>query len=139
MRRANRRLEYGDESDPVIRAFLERISPLNNAEKISAPLFITHGETDTRVTVHEAVAMYKIVRGTLGERAQLVICEGEGHSELPTAWSCSLVVAYADLNWCRVQAKERDRIRERCHDRLFEEIPAILVSSSLRVSFFHKP
>ncbi|KAI9460684.1 alpha beta-hydrolase [Boletus coccyginus] len=79
VRRANRRLEYGDESDPVIRAFLERISPLNNAEKISAPLFITHGETDTRVTVHEAVAMYKILQGALGERAQLVICEGEGH------------------------------------------------------------
>ncbi|KAG8216031.1 alpha beta-hydrolase [Butyriboletus roseoflavus] len=79
VRRANRRLEYGDESDPVIRAFLERISPLNNADKISVPLFITHGETDTRVTVHEAVAMYNIVQGKQGGQAQLVICEGEGH------------------------------------------------------------
>lgn len=85
VRRANRRLEYGDESDPVIRAFLERISPLNNAEKINVPLFITHGETDTRVTVHEAVAMYKIVRGIPGGQAQLVICEGEGHGEFPMA------------------------------------------------------
>ena len=85
VRRANRRLEYGDESDPVIRAFLERISPLNNAKKINVPLFITHGETDTRVTVHEAVAMYKIVRGIPGGQAQLVICEGEGHGEFPMA------------------------------------------------------
>ncbi|KAF8452502.1 alpha beta-hydrolase [Boletus edulis BED1] len=79
VRRANRRLEYGDESDPVVRAFLERISPLNNADKIRVPLFITHGESDTRVTVHEAVAMYKIARDTPGGQAQLVICEGEGH------------------------------------------------------------
>ena len=81
VRRANRRLEYGDESDPAIRAFLERISPLNCADKIHVPLFITHGETDTRVTVHEAVSMYKIVRGTPGGQGQLVICEGEGHGE----------------------------------------------------------
>ncbi|KIJ16352.1 Merops: S09.A77 [Paxillus involutus ATCC 200175] len=79
VRRANRRLEYGDESNPTIRAFLERISPLNNADQISIPLFITHGETDTRVTVHEAVSMYKIVRDKPGGQAQLVICEKEGH------------------------------------------------------------
>lgn len=82
VRRANRRLEYGDESDPIIRTFLERISPLNNAEKISVPLFITQGETDTRVPVKEAIAMYKIVQGNPGGRAQLVICEGEGHGKL---------------------------------------------------------
>ncbi|KAG9313807.1 alpha beta-hydrolase [Chiua virens] len=79
VRRANRRLEYGDESDPVIRAFLERISPMNNAENINVPLLITHGENDTRVTVHEAVAMYKIVQDRPGGQAQMVICEGEGH------------------------------------------------------------
>jgi fermentation-respiration switch protein FrsA (DUF1100 family) len=81
VRRANRRLEYGDESNPTIRAFLERISPLNNADQISIPLFITHGETDTRVTVHEAVSMYKIVRDKPGGQAQLVICEKEGHGK----------------------------------------------------------
>ncbi|KAF9224794.1 alpha beta-hydrolase [Gyrodon lividus] len=79
VRRANRRLEYGDESDPTIRVFLARISPLNNADKISVPLFITHGETDSRVTVHEAVSMYKVVRDRPGGQAQLVICEKEGH------------------------------------------------------------
>ncbi|KIK99538.1 hypothetical protein PAXRUDRAFT_822615 [Paxillus rubicundulus Ve08.2h10] len=79
VRRANRRLEYGDESNPTIRAFLEHISPLNNADKITIPLFITHGETDTRVTVHEAVSMYKIVGERPGGQAQLVICEKEGH------------------------------------------------------------
>lgn len=98
VRRANRRFEYGDESDPVIRVFLEHISPLNNAEKISVPLFVTHGETDTRVTVHEAVQMFKIVRRKLGERAQMVICEGEGHGKLQARLSYSSPVAHADSN-----------------------------------------
>ncbi|KIJ63640.1 hypothetical protein HYDPIDRAFT_113136 [Hydnomerulius pinastri MD-312] len=79
VRRAVRRLEYGDETDPEVRAFLEGIAPLKNAAKIKVPLFITHGETDTRVTVHEAVSMYKIVRDTEGGEAQMVICEKEGH------------------------------------------------------------
>ncbi|KAH7882962.1 alpha beta-hydrolase [Phlebopus sp. FC_14] len=79
VRRAVRRLEYGDETIPEIRAFLERISPLNNAEKISVPLLITHGDNDSRVTVHEAVSMFKIVCEKPGGRAELVICEKEGH------------------------------------------------------------
>lgn len=131
VRRANRRLEYGDESDPVIRAFLERISPLNNAEKISVPLFITHGENDTRVTVHEAVAMYKIVRDNPGGQAQLVICEGEGHGE---RWPlCFSVVGSQQMFelMFRVQAKERDRICECCYDRVFEEVLAVVGNSFL--------
>ena len=36
-RRDQRRREYGDETDPEVRAFLERISPLNNADKIAVP------------------------------------------------------------------------------------------------------
>ena len=79
---ANRRLEYGDKLDPVIRAFLECISPLNCADKTCVPLFITHGKTDTWVTVHKVVSMYKIVQGIVpGGQAQLVICECEGHGE----------------------------------------------------------
>ncbi|KAG9313802.1 hypothetical protein JVU11DRAFT_6163 [Chiua virens] len=77
VRHTMRRLQYGDESDPVIRTFLEHISSLNNVEKTSVPLFIMHCENDTRVTVHETVAMYRIVQGRPGERAQMVICEAK--------------------------------------------------------------
>ena len=123
MRRANRRLEYGDESDPRIRAFLEHISPLNNADKIGVPLFVTHGEMDTRVTVHEAVSMYRIVQGKPGGRAQLVICEGEGHGK---AQYVSGAPPFC-LMQIRVQAKECDRMGERCYSRLFQEVLAIIV------------
>ena len=82
-RRAARRLEYGDETDPRIREFLERISPLNNASKITIPLSIAHGETDSRVTVEEALRMQDIVSRN-GVYTELMVCEKEGHGKSPT-------------------------------------------------------
>ncbi len=49
-----RRAEYGDERDPQMRAFLERISPLNQIEKLRAPLMISQGANDPRVPVSES-------------------------------------------------------------------------------------
>src|SRR4029077_4475978 len=53
-RRGLRRSEYGAERDPARREFLTRISPLNNAHKIRAPLYIVHGKNDPRVPYTEA-------------------------------------------------------------------------------------
>jgi dipeptidyl aminopeptidase/acylaminoacyl peptidase len=53
-RQNQRRAEYGDERDPDMRAFLRRISPLTNAERISRPLLIVHGKNDPRVLLGEA-------------------------------------------------------------------------------------
>ncbi|MBM4091602.1 MAG: S9 family peptidase, partial [Planctomycetes bacterium] len=39
-RRDLRRVEYGDERDPAFAAFFEKIAPLNNAERITKPLFV---------------------------------------------------------------------------------------------------
>ncbi len=51
-RRGHREAEYGSlERD---REFLERISPLNHIDKITAPLMIIHGENDPRVPAGEA-------------------------------------------------------------------------------------
>lgn len=54
-RRDLRRVEYGDERDPQMKAFLEKISPLSNAHKITKPLFVVHGKNDPRVPYQEAV------------------------------------------------------------------------------------
>src|SRR5918912_2035290 len=35
-----RRVEYGDERDPKMRSFLERIAPMNNIDRVKKPLFI---------------------------------------------------------------------------------------------------
>ena len=45
-RRELRRVEYGDERDPVMRAHLESISPSNHPDKITAPLLVVQGEND---------------------------------------------------------------------------------------------
>jgi dipeptidyl aminopeptidase/acylaminoacyl peptidase len=53
-RRDLRRVEYGDERDQAMRAFFEKISPLNNAAKIKKPLFVVQGKNDPRVPYTEA-------------------------------------------------------------------------------------
>ncbi len=56
-RRDLRRAEYGDERDPDMRAFFDKISPLKNAAKVTKPLFIVQGRNDPRVPYTEAVQM----------------------------------------------------------------------------------
>ncbi len=53
-RRDLRRVEYGDERDPKMAAFMERIAALNNARKITKPLFVVQGANDPRVPKSEA-------------------------------------------------------------------------------------
>jgi dipeptidyl aminopeptidase/acylaminoacyl peptidase len=53
-RRDLRRVEYGDERDPKMREFMERTAPLNNAQKITKPLFVVAGANDPRVPKSEA-------------------------------------------------------------------------------------
>jgi dipeptidyl aminopeptidase/acylaminoacyl peptidase len=53
-RRDLRRVEYGDERDPQIRAFFQKVSPVFNAGKIRKPIFIVQGKNDPRVPVTEA-------------------------------------------------------------------------------------
>ena len=55
-RRDLRRPEYGDERDPKMREFLQKISPLNNAGKINKPMLVVQGQNDPRVPVHRSRA-----------------------------------------------------------------------------------
>ena len=77
-RRANRRLEYGDERKPEVRAFLERISPANHADRIRAPLLIIQGRNDPRVPFTEAERMRDAIRAQ-GGRVWFVMANDEGH------------------------------------------------------------
>jgi dipeptidyl aminopeptidase/acylaminoacyl peptidase len=60
------RAEYGDVRDPDMRAFLRRISPLTNADRITRPLLIVHGKNDPRVALGEAEQMANSLRGRSG-------------------------------------------------------------------------
>jgi dipeptidyl aminopeptidase/acylaminoacyl peptidase len=75
-RRGHREAEYGSlEHD---REFLESISPLNHADKITAPLMVIHGANDPRVPLSEAEQLV----GALKERAmsvEFLMFDDEGH------------------------------------------------------------
>lgn len=77
-RRDLRRAEYGDERDPEMRAHLERISPLNNIEKIDLPMFIVQGENDPRVPVTESIQVVEALREQ-GQDVWYMNALNEGH------------------------------------------------------------
>ena len=77
-RRDLRRAEYGDERDPQMRAFLERIAPLNNAERIKKPLFVVQGRNDPRVPFTESEQIVAKVRAN-GLPVWYLRGENEGH------------------------------------------------------------
>lgn len=77
-RRDLRRAEYGDERDPDMREFLERISPLNQVEKIGRPMLIAQGLNDPRVPASESEQIVTALR----ERdvpVWYVLARDEGH------------------------------------------------------------
>lgn len=53
-RQDDRRIEFGDERDPAMRAFLLSISPVTHASLLKKPLAIVHPGNDTRVPVSQA-------------------------------------------------------------------------------------
>ena len=77
-RRDLRRVEYGDERDPVQRAALARISPLSRVAELRVPLMVVTGANDPRVPASEAEQMVNAVRAA-GRPAWHLIGRNEGH------------------------------------------------------------
>ncbi len=73
-----RRAEYGDERDPKMREFFQRINPTSNASKISSALLVAHGKNDPRVPFSEAEQIASVVR-SLRRPVWTVFAENEGH------------------------------------------------------------
>ena len=95
-RRKLREAEYGSLAED--REFLESISPINNIERIAAPLFVLHGENDPRVPVGEAE---QVVEGAREQgvpvRKLLFDDEGHGFSKLENRVEAySAVAAFLD-------------------------------------------
>jgi dipeptidyl aminopeptidase/acylaminoacyl peptidase len=77
-RRDLRRVEYGDERDSTMAAFFETIAPINNADKITKPLFIVQGGNDPRVPRTESQQMADKLRGN-GTTVWYLEAADEGH------------------------------------------------------------
>jgi len=77
-RRDLRRVEYGDERDPKMHEFLEKIAPMNNIEKIKKPMMVVAGKNDPRVPVSES----EQIAGALKKQGTAVwylMAKDEGH------------------------------------------------------------
>lgn len=77
-RRELRRHEYGDERDPETRAMLERISPINNVDRIDIPLLVVQGRNDPRVPASQSEQIVQALRGR-GRPVWYIEALNEGH------------------------------------------------------------
>jgi dipeptidyl aminopeptidase/acylaminoacyl peptidase len=77
-RQNQRRAEFGDERDLDMRAYLRRMSPLTNAERITKPLLVVHGKNDPRVPVGEAEQIVNRLR-LKGDEVWYLLAADEGH------------------------------------------------------------
>lgn len=77
-RRDLRRVEYGDERDPKMRAYLLSIAPANNAQMIKKPLFVIQGANDPRVPATESEQMVEAIRESNGN-VWYMLAKDEGH------------------------------------------------------------
>lgn len=77
-RRDLRRVEYGDERDPKMAEFMEKTAPLNNAQKITKPLFVVQGANDPRVPKSEADQIVETLKKQ-GTPVWYLVAKDEGH------------------------------------------------------------
>lgn len=77
-RRDLRRVEYGDERDPKMREYLNRIAPANLADRITKPLFIVQGGNDPRVPQSESEQMVQRLRANQTP-VWYLLAKDEGH------------------------------------------------------------
>ncbi|MBP6334439.1 MAG: S9 family peptidase [Bacteroidia bacterium] len=73
-----RRVEYGDERDPEMYKFLERIAPLNNLDRFTKPIFIYQGKNDPRVPLSESEQIVEALKKK-GSPVWYVMAKDEGH------------------------------------------------------------
>jgi dipeptidyl aminopeptidase/acylaminoacyl peptidase len=77
-RRDLRRVEYGDERDPKMREYMEKIAPLNNSEKIRKPVFAVVGRNDPRVPWTESRQILDKLKSS-GVPTWFLVANDEGH------------------------------------------------------------
>jgi dipeptidyl aminopeptidase/acylaminoacyl peptidase len=76
--RLQEREEFGDERETDARAFLRRISPLTNADRITRPLLLAHGKNDPRVPIEQSEELVNRLRSR-GGAVWYLKASDEGH------------------------------------------------------------
>jgi dipeptidyl aminopeptidase/acylaminoacyl peptidase len=73
-----RRAEYGDERDPKMAEYFQKISPMTNIKNITKPMFVYQGENDPRVPLSESEQMVEALKQN-GVTVSYVRANDEGH------------------------------------------------------------
>ena len=105
-RRHHREVEYG--SLEHHRDVLERISPLNQVDRIRAPLLCVHGERDMRVPISETEQIVAAL-GARGVPVELIRLPDEGHGLVRLANRLRVYPAIADFLDCQLGASRGAR------------------------------
>jgi dipeptidyl aminopeptidase/acylaminoacyl peptidase len=77
-RRDLRRVEYGDERDPQMRAYLEKIAPVNHIDAMHKPIFAVVGKNDPRVPWTESRQILDKLNAQ-GTPTWFLMANDEGH------------------------------------------------------------
>lgn len=77
-RRDLRRAEYGDERDPAMRAYLEKIAPMNHLDAMHKPMFAVVGKNDPRVPWTESRQILDKLHAQ-GTPTWFMMANDEGH------------------------------------------------------------
>jgi len=77
-RRDLRRVEYGDERDPQMRAYLEKIAPMNHLDTMHKPTFAVVGKNDPRVPWTESRQILDKLNAQ-GTPTWFLMANDEGH------------------------------------------------------------
>jgi len=77
-RRDLRRVEYGDERDPAMRDYLEKIAPMNHLDSMHKPIFAVVGKNDPRVPWTESRQVMDKLRAQ-GTPIWFMVANDEGH------------------------------------------------------------
>ena len=77
-RRDLRRVEYGDERDPKMKAVFDKISPVFMSDRMKKPMMIYQGANDPRVPQSESEQMVAKLRAQ-GTDVWYVLAKDEGH------------------------------------------------------------
>ncbi len=77
-RRDRRRVEYGDERIPEVRAWMEKTAPMAHVDKIRKPMLVQQGVNDPRVPKSESDQIVNALKKT-GTPVWYLVFDDEGH------------------------------------------------------------
>lgn len=90
-----RRAEYGDERDPKMVEYFQKISPMTNIKNITKPMFVYQGENDPRVPLSESEQMVEALKQN-GVTVSYIRANDEGHG---IAKKANRDYTFAAISW----------------------------------------